>query len=83
MKETTPAAMLPCFDRWCARFDNCFKSEAQKNGFRQYLGGLLGESERKNLTQMANNAFGVIYNRLHHFILSWCFVPIHLSCGIS
>jgi hypothetical protein len=83
MKETTPAAMPPCFDRWCGRFDNCFKSEAQKNGFRQYLGGLLGESERKNLTQMTNNAFGVIYNRLHHFILSWCFVPIHLSCGIS
>jgi SRSO17 transposase len=68
MKETTPAAMPPCFDRWCRRFDNCFKSEAQKNGFRQYLGGLLGESERKNLTQMANNAFGVIYNRLHHFL---------------
>ncbi|NCQ86800.1 MAG: transposase, partial [Microcystis aeruginosa W13-18] len=63
MKETTPAAMPPCFDRWCGRFDNCFKNEAQKNGFRQYLGGLLGESERKNLTQMANNAFGVIYNR--------------------
>ncbi len=83
MKETTPAAMPPCFDRWCRRFDNCFKNEAQKNGFRQYLGGLLGESERKNLTQMANNAVGVVYNRLHHFILSWCFVPIHLSCGIS
>ncbi|MBD2287375.1 MAG: IS701 family transposase, partial [Microcystis sp.] len=49
MKETTPAAMPPCFDRWCRRFDNCFKNEAQKNGFRQYLGGLLGESERKNL----------------------------------
>ncbi len=39
MKETTPAAMPPCFDRWCRRFDNCFKNEAQKNGFRQYLGG--------------------------------------------
>ncbi|BAF99881.1 MULTISPECIES: hypothetical protein [Microcystis] len=38
MKETTPAAMPPCFDRWCRRFDNCFKNEAQKNGFRQYLG---------------------------------------------
>jgi SRSO17 transposase len=68
MKETTPAAMPPCFDRWCRRFDNCFKNEAQKNGFRQYLGGLLGESERKNLTQMANNAIGVVYNRLHHFL---------------
>ncbi len=55
-----------------------------KNFFSSpHLGGLLGESERKNLPQMANNAVGVVYNRLHHFILSWCFVPIHLSCGIS
>ncbi|NCR24697.1 MAG: transposase, partial [Microcystis aeruginosa L111-01] len=55
MKETTPAAMPPCFDRWCRRFDNCFKSEAQKNGFRHYLGGLLGESERKNLSDRQVN----------------------------
>ena len=37
-------------------------------GFRHYLGGLLGESERKNLTQMSENAIGVVYNRLHHFL---------------
>ncbi|MFW6296483.1 MAG: IS701 family transposase, partial [Halothece sp.] len=49
-------------------FDDCFKTQAQKKGFRHYLGGLLGESERKNLTQMADNAVGVIYNRLHHFL---------------
>jgi SRSO17 transposase len=89
MKETTPAAMPPCFDRWCRRFDNCFKNEAQKNGFRQYLGGLLGESERKNLTQMANNAVGVVYNRLHHFLTEspWsdrqvneCRLPVMNQC---
>lgn len=68
MRETTPAAMPPCFERWCARFDDCFKTKEQKTGFIHYIGGLLGESERKNLTQMANNAVGVIYNRLHHFI---------------
>jgi SRSO17 transposase len=68
MKETTPAAMPPCFDRWCGRFDDCFKTKAQKTGFRQYLGGLLGESERKNLTQLANSAVGVVYHRLHHFL---------------
>ncbi|WP_373538654.1 IS701 family transposase [Chamaesiphon sp.] len=68
MRETTPAAMPPCFERWCNRFDNCFKTKAQKNGFKQYIGGLLGESDRKNLTQMANNAVGVIYNRIHHFL---------------
>lgn len=68
MRETTPSAMPPCFEKWCQRFDDCFKTKAQKTGFRHYLGGLLGESERKNLTQMADNAVGVVYNRLHHFL---------------
>ncbi len=68
MGETTPSAMPPCFERWCARFDDCFKNQSQKNGFRHYLGGLLGESERKNLTQMADNSVGVVYHRLHHFL---------------
>ncbi|MGK7925438.1 MAG: IS701 family transposase [Spirulina sp.] len=68
MRETTPSAMPPCFERWCKRFDDCFKTKAQKQGFRHYVGGLLGESERKNLTQMSDNAVGVVYNRLHHFL---------------
>ncbi|WP_413168235.1 IS701 family transposase [Capilliphycus salinus ALCB114379] len=68
MRETSPSAMPPCFEKWCQRFDDCFKTKAQKTGFRHYLGGLLGESERKNLTQMAGNAVGVVYNRLHHFL---------------
>jgi SRSO17 transposase len=68
MKETTPSAMPPCFNRWCQRFDNVFTHQAQKREFRHYLGGLLGESERKNLSQMANNAVGVTYHRLHHFL---------------
>ena len=68
MKETTPTAMPPCFERWCKQFDNCWKNPPQKTGFRHYLSGLLGESERKNISQMANNSIGVVYNRLHHFI---------------
>jgi SRSO17 transposase len=68
MKETTPNAMPPCFDRWCKRFDDVFKTKAQKREFRHYVGGLLGESERKNLFQMDSNAVGVIYHRLHHFL---------------
>jgi|688.fasta_scaffold133398_1 SRSO17 transposase len=73
MKETTPAAMPPCFDRWCRRFDDIFSHQVQKREFRNYLGRLLGESERKNLSQMANNAVGVTYHRLHHFLTaaSW------------
>ena len=68
MKETTPAAMPPCFDRWCQRFDDIFGHIAQKREFRNYLGGLLGESERKNIQQMAANAIGVTYHKLHHFL---------------
>jgi SRSO17 transposase len=68
MKETTPAAMPPCFDRWCKRFDDIWTHQAQKREFRHYIGGLLGESERKNLSQIADNAVGVTYHRLHHFL---------------
>ncbi|NES95662.1 MAG: IS701 family transposase [Desertifilum sp. SIO1I2] len=68
MKQTTPAAMPPCFERWCQRFDGVWTHKAQKREFRNYIGGLLGESERKNLSQIANNAVGVTYHRLHHFL---------------
>jgi SRSO17 transposase len=68
MRERTPAAMPPCFDRWCRRFDDLFNHPAQKKGFRHYLGGLLGESERKNLSQMAADSVGVTYHRIHHFL---------------
>jgi SRSO17 transposase len=68
MKETTPASMPPCFERWCKRFDDVWTHQAQKREFRNYIGGLLGESERKNLSQMASNAVGVSYHRLHHFL---------------
>ncbi|MFE1746473.1 IS701 family transposase [Coleofasciculus sp. H7-2] len=68
MKETTPAAMPPCFDRWCKRFDDVWTHQAQKREFRNYLGGLIGESGRKNISQMASDAVGVTYHRLHHFL---------------
>ena len=68
MKETTPAAMPPCFDKWCKRFDDLLKTKAQKRGYRDYLGGLLGESERKNIYQMASDSVGVTYHKLHHFL---------------
>ena len=68
MKETTPAAMPPCFDRWCQKFDDLLRNKAQKREFRHYLGGLLGESERKNMSQMAKDAVEVTYHKLHHFL---------------
>ena len=67
MKEMTSVAMPPCFDRWCGNFDNIFKTQAQRKEFRHYLGGLLGESERKNLSQIANNTVDVSYHSLRHF----------------
>ena len=68
MKETTPAAMPACFDRWCQKFDDLLRTKAQKREFRNYLGGLLGESERKNVSQMAKDAVEVTYHKLHHFL---------------
>ena len=68
MRETTPAAMPPCFGRWCKKFDDLLRTKAQKREFRNYLGGLLGESERKNLSQMASDSVGVTYHKLHHFL---------------
>jgi SRSO17 transposase len=79
MKETTPAAMPPCFDRWCQRFDDIFGHQAQKREFRNYLGGLLGARERKNMKQMAANAIGVTYHKLHHFLTAapWSFSELN------
>ncbi|MGB5631201.1 MAG: IS701 family transposase [Waterburya sp.] len=68
MKETTPAAMPPCFDRWCKKFDDLLRTKAQKREFRHYVGGLLGESDRKNVSQMARDAVEVTYHKLHHFL---------------
>ena len=68
MRETTPNAMPPCFDRWCKKFDDLLRTKAQKREFRNYLGGLLGESERKNIYQMASDSVGVTYHKLHHFL---------------
>ena len=47
MKETTPAAMPLCFHKWCSKFDDLLRNRSQKREFRNYIGGLLGESERK------------------------------------
>lgn len=68
MKYQVTAAMPACFENWCRRFDNVFSRGSQRQGFRMYLGGLLGESERKNLTQIATNIIDGSENRLRHFL---------------
>jgi len=69
MRETISTAMPPCFDRWCKRFDDIFQTKAQKKEFRHYLGGLLGESERKNLSQIATDTVDASYHSLRHFLV--------------
>ena len=68
MKETTLSAMPPCFEKWCSKFDDLWKNQGQKKGFRYYLAGLLGESKRKNIAQMTDNIIGSSYHNVHHFI---------------
>lgn len=69
MKENTSLAMPPCFNKWCQRFDDIWKNQAQKKEFRHYLGGLLGESERKNLSQISKNTVDASYHGLRHFLV--------------
>ena len=68
MKHQVGAAMPPCFENWCRRFDDLFSRQIQRQDWRIYLGGLLGESERKNLTQIASNTVDGCYNSLRHFL---------------
>ena len=62
VKDQVLEAMPACFENWCRRFDDLFSRQKQRQGFRSYLGGLLGESQRKNLTQIANNTVDGSYN---------------------
>ena len=68
MKEQVPSVMPACFENWCGRFDDLFGRQKQRQGFRNYLGGLLGESQRKNLAQIASNTVDGSYNQLRHFL---------------
>jgi hypothetical protein len=42
MRETTPAAMPPCFDKWCKNFDDLLRTKAQKREFRHPARGIIG-----------------------------------------
>jgi len=68
MKHQVAAAMPKCFENWCRRFDDLFSRQSQRQGFRMYLGGLLGESDRKNLAQIASNTVDGSYNSLRQFL---------------
>ncbi len=67
-KKTTLCALLPCFEKWCQKFDHLFKTKGQKKGFHCYLAGLLGESKRKNIAQITDKIIGSSYHNIHHFL---------------
>ncbi|WP_445243789.1 transposase [Microcoleus sp. MON1_C5] len=70
-----PRRNAPCFYKWCPRFDEIFRHQAQKREFRNYLGELLGESEPNHLSPMVAHAVRVTYHKLHHFLSAapWSF----------
>jgi len=68
MKHQVVAAMPKCFENWCRRFDDVFCRQAQRQAFQIYLGGLLGESERKNISQISSNTLDGSYNQVRHFL---------------
>jgi hypothetical protein len=58
MKETTPSAMRPCFEKWCCQFDDVFSHQAQKKGFRQYPSSVtLRENNRQKPYQSINTRY--------------------------
>ncbi len=68
MKEISLESLPPCFEKWCLKFDNLWENKGKKTGFRCYLAGLLGESNRKNIVQITDNIVGSSYHNVHHFI---------------
>ena len=42
------------------------EDQRTKKGFRYYLAGLLGESQRKNIAQMTNNIIRASYDNIYH-----------------
>jgi len=67
VKDQVPEAMPQCFENWCRRFDDLFSRRKQRQAFRTYVGGLLGESQRKNVAQIGTNTVDATYNSLRHF----------------
>src|SRR3990167_4512582 len=68
MKDKVAEAMPKFFESWCSKFDDVFGREAQRQNFRCYLAGILGDTERENVWQMAQSVVGGNYQSLLHFI---------------
>jgi hypothetical protein len=66
--DKVPEAMPKFFESWCSKFDDLFGRKAQRLNFRHYLTGILGDTERKNVWQMATSTVNGNYQSLLHFI---------------
>lgn len=68
MIDKVPEAMPTFFENWCSKFDDVFSRTAQRANFRNYLAGILGDTERKNVWQMATSVVNSNYASLLNFI---------------
>jgi hypothetical protein len=68
MKDKVSEAMPKFFESWCSKFDDIFGRQAQRQNFRHYLAGILGDTERKNVWAIAESMVNGNYHSLHHFI---------------
>ncbi len=68
MIDKVPEAMPKFFESWCSKFDDVFGRAAQRRNFRYYLAGLLGDTERKNVWQMAASIVDGNYASLLNFV---------------
>lgn len=68
MIDKVPEAMPKFFESWCSKFDDVFGRAAQRRNFRNYLAGILGDTERKNVWQMATSTVNGNYGSLLNFI---------------
>ena len=68
MIDKVPEAMPKFFESWYSKFDDVFGREAQRLNFRYYLAGILGDTERKNVWQMATSIVNGNYASLLNFI---------------
>jgi len=66
--DKVPEAMPQFFESWCSKFDDLFGRAAQRRNFRCYLAGILGDTERKNVWQMAASTVEGNYASLLHFV---------------
>lgn len=68
MIDKVPEAMPKFFENWCSKFDDVFGRSTQRLNFRLYEAGLLGDTERKNVWQMATSVVNGNYASLLNFI---------------